>query len=126
MPPNALSRESTLDSAIKLLDTLNRATRGRGTVRLHLPPGAGDEAASARPGEVWQGFSYDYALPQEAEQSANVLQAVYSAWAESRTGPARLEVERYGPVLVVWIYAPSAAQVRDLVDALVRRLRSFE
>lgn len=126
MPPNALSRESTLDSAIKLLDALNRTTRGRGTVRLHLPPEAQANASSAHSGEVWQGFSYDYATPREAEQGANVLQSVYSAWAESHTGNGRLEAERYGSILVVWTYASSEQKVHRLVDALIDRLRSFE
>ncbi len=126
MPSNALSRESTLDSAIKLLGALNRATRGRGTLRLHLPAEVQANAPSARPGEVWQSFSYDYATPREAEQGANVLQAVYSAWAEARTGPERLDVELHGSVLVAWVFAPSEQQVHRLVDTLIGRLRSFE
>ena len=126
MPSNALSRESTLDSAIALLDALNQAARSRGTLRLHLPAGAQVRAPSARPDEVWQGFSYDYTTLSEAEQGANVLQAVHSAHAESHTGRERLDAELYGSVLVVWIYAPSEEQLRTLVEALVRRLHSFE
>lgn len=126
MSSNALSRESTLDSAIKLLDALNRATRGRGTVRLHLPEDAQARGPAARPEEVWQGFSFDYTTPREAEQSINVLQSVYSAYTESRTGSERLEAELYDAVLVVWIYAPTEPALHALVEALIRRLRSFE
>lgn len=126
MPPNTLSRESTLDSAIRLLDALNQTTRGRGTLRLHLPEGARTKAPSGSSNQVWQGFSYDYATSQEAEQGNNVLQAVYSAHAERHTGRERLDAELYDSVLVVWVHAASEEALRGLVDALVHRLRSFE
>ena len=124
--PNALSRESGLDQAIDLLNALNRSTRGRGTVRLHLPTGALTYAPTAEDDDVWQGLSYDYATYDEAEHAANVIQSVYSAYAETRTSPTRLEAKLYGTVLVVWLVAPSEAALADFVAALTRRLHAFE
>lgn len=126
MMSNVLSRESTLDSAIELLNALNRTTRSRGTLRLHLPSGARTQAPPAQTDEVWQGVSYDYATYHEAEHAANVIQSVYSAHAESRTEPTRLEAELYGPVLVIWMVAPDESALGAFVRALVRRLGAFE
>jgi hypothetical protein len=124
--PNALSRESGLDQAIDILNALNRSTRGRGTVRLHLPAGALTHAPPAKENDVWQGLSFDYATYAEAEHAGNVLQSVYSAHAERHTGTARMEVELHGTVLVMWLAAPAEEELEDLVGALVRRLRTFE
>ncbi len=126
MMSNVLSRESTLDSAIELLNALNRATRGRGTVRLHLPSGARAQTPPAQTDEVWQGVSYDYATYHEAEHAANVIQSVYSAHAESRAEPTHLEAELYGAVLVIWMVAPDEGALDAFVRALVRRLGAFE
>lgn len=123
---NVLSRESTLDSAIELLNALNRATRARGTLRLHLPEGALTQAPSAGPNDVWQGLSYDYATRQEAEHATNVIQSVYSAHAESEAHAGHLEAERHGTVLVIWLVAPDAYTLGDLVAALIHRVDAFE
>lgn len=124
--PNALSRESGLDQAIDLLNALNQSTRGRGTVRLHLPTGALTHAPTAEDEAVWQGLSFDYTTYAEAEHAGNVIQSVYSAHAETRTGPARLDAELYGTALVVWLVAPSEEALDDFVGALAQRLRAFE
>lgn len=124
--PNALSRESGLDQAIDILNALNRSTRGRGTVRLHLPTSALTHAPPAEEHDVWQGLSFDYTTYAEAEHAGNVLQSVYSAHAERYTGTARMETELHGTALVVWLTAPSEAELVDLVAAIIRRLRTFE
>lgn len=126
MMSNALSRESTLDSAIELLNALNRTTRARGTLRLHLPSGALTHAPTARADDVWQGLSYDYATYHEAEHAANVIQSVYSAHAESHPSSAHLDAELYGPVLVIWISASDEDALAAFVAALVQRLGAFE
>ncbi len=124
--PNALSRESGLDQAIDILNALNRSTRGRGTVRLHLPTGALTHAPPAEEHDVWQGLSFDYTTFAEAEHAGNVLQSVYSAHAERHASTARMDAELHGTALVVWLAAPSEEALDDLVDALIRRLRTFE
>lgn len=126
MMPDALSRESTLDRTIELLNALNRATRARGTIRLHLPSGARAHAPVPPSGGVWQGLSYDYATHDEASHAANVIQAVYSAYAESRDHAEHLEAELYGPVLVIWIVASDANALGTFIRALVHRLDAFE
>lgn len=123
---NVLSRESGLDRAIELLNALNRSTRARGTVRLHLPSGALHHAPTTRNDDVWEGLSYDYATHQEARHAANVIQSVYSAYAERTTSAARLDAELYGTVLVTWLVAPSEAEIETFVEALIHRLGAFE
>jgi hypothetical protein len=123
---DALSRESTLDCAIELLNALNRSTRARGTVRLHLPTGARDYAPASAPSDVWQGLSYDYATYHEALHAANVIQSVYSAYAESEDHAEHLEAGLYGPVLVIWVAAADADALGAFIRALARRLDAFE
>lgn len=125
---NALSREAGLDHAIELLNALNQSTRARGTLRLHLPPDALAHVPTARNDVVWLGISYDYATQQEAEHAANVIQSVYSAYAESESTaqPPRLDVELHDAALVTWLIAQSTATLHTFIEALTRRLQAFE
>jgi hypothetical protein len=122
---NALSRESTLDCTIELLNALNRSTRARGTIRLHLPSGACEQAPASGPGNVWQRLSYDYATYHEALHAANAIQSVYSAYAESKDHAEHLEAELYGPALIIWVAASDANALGAFIRALARRLDAF-